>query len=100
MGCRRTFEFDDRASSRRRNAVCSGTGRTTRSIAKFIQNELDTEEEKVTLLHQNISQKFMLSRLQQATATGSIHTRLPETLSKDISKNNVAEEDPMLRWFV
>uniref|UniRef100_A0AAV1UJV4 CCHC-type domain-containing protein n=1 Tax=Peronospora matthiolae TaxID=2874970 RepID=A0AAV1UJV4_9STRA len=60
------------------------------TIAKFIQNELDAEREKVALLHQQGSQQaellreqgvqqFELLRQQQATAV---------------------EEDSLLRWFV
>ena len=41
------------------------------TIAKFIQNELDAEREKVTLLHQQGSQQTELLRQRQATATGS-----------------------------
>ena len=54
------------------------------TIAKFIQNELDAERDKVALLHQQGSQQtellrehsaqqFELLRQQQATATGSTY---------------------------
>uniref|UniRef100_M4BUF2 Retrotransposon gag domain-containing protein n=1 Tax=Hyaloperonospora arabidopsidis (strain Emoy2) TaxID=559515 RepID=M4BUF2_HYAAE len=77
----------------------------------FIQNELDVEREKVTLLHQQDSQQtellrehsaqlFELLRQQQATAIGSTCTRRPETLKIDISKYKGADEDSLLRWFV
>uniref|UniRef100_A0AAV1V8P2 Uncharacterized protein n=1 Tax=Peronospora matthiolae TaxID=2874970 RepID=A0AAV1V8P2_9STRA len=67
------------------------------TIAKFIQNELDAEREKVALLHQQGSQQaellreqgaqqFELLRQQQAAAGGSMHSRRPETLKIDISK--------------
>ena len=81
------------------------------TTAKFIQNELDAEREKVILLHQQGSQQtellrehsaqqFELVRQQQATATGSTYTRRPETLKIDISKYKGADEDSLLRWFV
>uniref|UniRef100_A0AAV1TCG7 CCHC-type domain-containing protein n=1 Tax=Peronospora matthiolae TaxID=2874970 RepID=A0AAV1TCG7_9STRA len=81
------------------------------TIAKFIQNELDAEREKVALLHQQGSQQaellreqgaqqFELLRQQQAAAGGSMHSRRPETLKIDISKYRGVEEDPLLRWFV
>uniref|UniRef100_A0AAV1T0S5 Retrotransposon gag domain-containing protein n=1 Tax=Peronospora matthiolae TaxID=2874970 RepID=A0AAV1T0S5_9STRA len=80
-------------------------------IAKFIQNELDAEREKVALLHQQGSQQaellreqgaqqFELLRQQQAAAGGSMHSRRPETLKIDISKYRGVEEDSLLRWFV
>uniref|UniRef100_A0AAV1TNT1 Uncharacterized protein n=1 Tax=Peronospora matthiolae TaxID=2874970 RepID=A0AAV1TNT1_9STRA len=67
------------------------------TIAKFIQNELDAEREKVALLHQQGSkqaellreqgaQQFELLRQQQAAAGGSMHSRRPETLKIDISQ--------------
>uniref|UniRef100_A0AAV1UDP8 Uncharacterized protein n=1 Tax=Peronospora matthiolae TaxID=2874970 RepID=A0AAV1UDP8_9STRA len=67
------------------------------TIAKFIQNELDAEREKVALLHQQGSQQaellreqgaqqFELLRQQQAAAGGSMHSRRPEALKIDISK--------------
>uniref|UniRef100_A0AAV1V2N0 Uncharacterized protein n=1 Tax=Peronospora matthiolae TaxID=2874970 RepID=A0AAV1V2N0_9STRA len=67
------------------------------TIAKFIQNELDAEREKVALLHQQGSQQpellreqgaqqFELLRQQQAAAGVSMHSRRPETLKIDISK--------------
>uniref|UniRef100_A0AAV1UJ42 Uncharacterized protein n=1 Tax=Peronospora matthiolae TaxID=2874970 RepID=A0AAV1UJ42_9STRA len=66
------------------------------TIAKFIPNELDAEREKVALLHQQGSQQaellreqgvqqFALLRQQQAAASGSMHSRRPETLKIDIS---------------
>uniref|UniRef100_A0AAV1T4Z1 CCHC-type domain-containing protein n=1 Tax=Peronospora matthiolae TaxID=2874970 RepID=A0AAV1T4Z1_9STRA len=55
------------------------------TIAKFIQNELDAEREK---------------RQQQAAASGSMHSRRPETLKIDISKYRGVEEDSLLRRFV
>uniref|UniRef100_A0AAV1U1C7 CCHC-type domain-containing protein n=1 Tax=Peronospora matthiolae TaxID=2874970 RepID=A0AAV1U1C7_9STRA len=81
------------------------------TIAKFIQNELDAEREKVALLHQQGSQQaellreqgaqqFELLRQQQAAAGGSMHSRRPETLKIDISKYRGVEEDSLLRWFV
>ena len=70
------------------------------TIAKFIQNELDAEQEKVTLLHQQGSQQFELLRQQQTTATGSTFIRRPETLKINISKYKGADEDSLLRWFV
>uniref|UniRef100_A0AAV1ULD5 Retrotransposon gag domain-containing protein n=1 Tax=Peronospora matthiolae TaxID=2874970 RepID=A0AAV1ULD5_9STRA len=79
------------------------------TIAKFIQNELDAEREKVVLLHRQGSQQsellreqgaqqFELLRQQQA-AGGSMHSRRPETLKIDISKYRGVEEDSLLRWF-
>uniref|UniRef100_A0AAV1U7B1 Uncharacterized protein n=1 Tax=Peronospora matthiolae TaxID=2874970 RepID=A0AAV1U7B1_9STRA len=67
------------------------------TIAKFIQNELDAEREKVALLHQQGSQQaellreqgaqqFELLRQQQAAAGGSTRVHRPETLKIDISK--------------
>uniref|UniRef100_A0AAV1UYQ7 CCHC-type domain-containing protein n=1 Tax=Peronospora matthiolae TaxID=2874970 RepID=A0AAV1UYQ7_9STRA len=81
------------------------------TIAKFIQNELDAEREKVALLHQQGSQQsellreqgaqqFELLRQQQAAAGGSMHSRRPETLKIDISKYRGVEGDSLLRWFV
>uniref|UniRef100_A0AAV1T1K2 Retrotransposon gag domain-containing protein n=1 Tax=Peronospora matthiolae TaxID=2874970 RepID=A0AAV1T1K2_9STRA len=81
------------------------------TIAKFIQNELDAEREKVALLHQQGSQQaellreqgaqqFELLRQQQAAGGGSMHSRRPETLKIDISKYRGVEEDSLLRWFV
>ena len=81
------------------------------TIAKFIQNELDAERGKVALLHQQGSQQtellreqsdqqFELLRQQQAAATGSTHSRRPDSLKIDISKYKAAEEDSLLRWFV
>ena len=70
------------------------------TIAKSIQNELDVEREKVTLLHQQGSQQTELLRQQQATATGSTCIRGPETLKIDILKYKGADEDSLLRWFV
>uniref|UniRef100_A0AAV1UK39 Uncharacterized protein n=1 Tax=Peronospora matthiolae TaxID=2874970 RepID=A0AAV1UK39_9STRA len=81
------------------------------TIAKFIQNELDAEREKVALLHQQGSQQaellreqgarqFELLRKHQAAAGGSMHSRRPETLKIDISKYRGVEEDSLLRWFV
>uniref|UniRef100_A0AAV1TM60 Uncharacterized protein n=1 Tax=Peronospora matthiolae TaxID=2874970 RepID=A0AAV1TM60_9STRA len=81
------------------------------TIAKFIQNELDAEREKVALLHQQGSQQaellreqgiqqFELLRQQQAAAGGSMHSRRPETLKIDIYKYRGVEEDSLLRWFV
>ena len=67
------------------------------TIAKFIQNELEVEREKVILLHQQGSQQTELLRQQQATATGSTYTRQPETLKIDISKYKGADEDFLLR---
>uniref|UniRef100_A0AAV1UEA6 Uncharacterized protein n=1 Tax=Peronospora matthiolae TaxID=2874970 RepID=A0AAV1UEA6_9STRA len=71
------------------------------TIAKFIQNELNAEREKVALLHQQGSQQadllreqgaqqFELLRQQQAAAGGSMHSRRPEI---DISKFRGVEED-------
>uniref|UniRef100_A0AAV1TFM3 CCHC-type domain-containing protein n=1 Tax=Peronospora matthiolae TaxID=2874970 RepID=A0AAV1TFM3_9STRA len=76
------------------------------TIAKFIQNELDAEREKVALLHQQCSQQaellreqgaqqFELSRQQQAAAGGSMHSRRPETLKIDISKVRRIEDGEM-----
>uniref|UniRef100_A0AAV1TVZ8 CCHC-type domain-containing protein n=1 Tax=Peronospora matthiolae TaxID=2874970 RepID=A0AAV1TVZ8_9STRA len=76
------------------------------TIAKFIQNELDAEREKVALLHQQGSQQaellkeqgaqqFELLRQQQAAAGGSMHSRRPETLKIDISKYEGVEEDSL-----
>uniref|UniRef100_A0AAV1TLG7 CCHC-type domain-containing protein n=1 Tax=Peronospora matthiolae TaxID=2874970 RepID=A0AAV1TLG7_9STRA len=70
------------------------------TIAKFIQNELDAEREKVALLHQQGSQQaellreqgaqqFELLRQQQAAAGGSMHSRRPETLKIDISGQSI-----------
>uniref|UniRef100_A0AAV1V091 Uncharacterized protein n=1 Tax=Peronospora matthiolae TaxID=2874970 RepID=A0AAV1V091_9STRA len=81
------------------------------TIAKFIQNDLDAEREKVALLHQQGSQQaellreqsaqqFELLRQQQAAAGGSMHSRRPETLKIDISKYRGVEEDALLRLFV
>uniref|UniRef100_A0AAV1TX32 Uncharacterized protein n=1 Tax=Peronospora matthiolae TaxID=2874970 RepID=A0AAV1TX32_9STRA len=70
------------------------------TIAKFIQNELDAEHEKVALIHQQGSQQAELLRQQQAAAGGSMHSRRPETLKIDISKYRGVEEDSLLRWFV
>uniref|UniRef100_A0AAV1TN22 CCHC-type domain-containing protein n=1 Tax=Peronospora matthiolae TaxID=2874970 RepID=A0AAV1TN22_9STRA len=81
------------------------------TIAKFIQNELDAEREKVALLHQQGSQQaellreqgaqqFELLRQQQAAAGRSMHSRRPETLKIDISKYRGVDEDSLLRWFV
>uniref|UniRef100_A0AAV1UKF9 Retrotransposon gag domain-containing protein n=1 Tax=Peronospora matthiolae TaxID=2874970 RepID=A0AAV1UKF9_9STRA len=81
------------------------------TIAKFIQNEVDAEREKVALLHQQVSQQaellreqgaqqFELLRQQQAAAGGSMHSRRPETLKIDISKYRGVEEDSLLRCFV
>ena len=78
---------------------------------RFIQNELDAEWGKVALLHQQGSQptellkeqsaqQFELLRQQQAAATGSTHSRRPESLKTDISKYKAADEDSLLRWFV
>ena len=103
----RTLEFNDRARSCWRTAVRTGASRTARHPAKFIQNELDVEREKVTLLHQQDSQhsellrehsaqQFDLLRQQQAIATGSTYTRRPETLKIDISKYKGADEDSLL----
>ena len=66
------------------------------TVAKFIQNELDAERGNVALPHQQGSQQtellreqsaqqFELLRQQQATATGSKHSRRPESLKIDIS---------------
>uniref|UniRef100_A0AAV1V2S2 CCHC-type domain-containing protein n=1 Tax=Peronospora matthiolae TaxID=2874970 RepID=A0AAV1V2S2_9STRA len=76
------------------------------TIAKFIQNELDTEREKVALLHQQGSQQsellreqgaqqFELFRQQQAAAGGSMHSRRPETLKIDISKARRIDDGDM-----
>uniref|UniRef100_A0AAV1UST9 Uncharacterized protein n=1 Tax=Peronospora matthiolae TaxID=2874970 RepID=A0AAV1UST9_9STRA len=82
------------------------------TIAKFNQNELDAEREKVALLHQQGSQQsellreqgaqqFELLRQQQAAAGGgSMHSRRPETLKTDISNYWGVEEDSLLRCFV
>uniref|UniRef100_A0AAV1UEJ9 Retrotransposon gag domain-containing protein n=1 Tax=Peronospora matthiolae TaxID=2874970 RepID=A0AAV1UEJ9_9STRA len=81
------------------------------TIAKFIQNELDAEREKVALLHQQGSQQsellreqgaqqFKLLRQQQAAAGGSMHSRRPEILKIDISKYRGVVEESLLRWFV
>uniref|UniRef100_A0AAV1U9E4 Retrotransposon gag domain-containing protein n=1 Tax=Peronospora matthiolae TaxID=2874970 RepID=A0AAV1U9E4_9STRA len=80
------------------------------TIAKFIQNELDAEREKVALLHQQGSQQaellreqgaqqFELLRQQQVAAGGSMHSRGLETLKIDISKYRGSKKLP-LRWFV
>uniref|UniRef100_A0AAV1TQI8 Uncharacterized protein n=1 Tax=Peronospora matthiolae TaxID=2874970 RepID=A0AAV1TQI8_9STRA len=74
------------------------------AIAKFIQNELDAEREKVALLHQQGSQQAELLReqgaqhfelliQQQAAAGGSMHSRRPETLKIDISKYSARRID-------
>uniref|UniRef100_A0AAV1UC91 Retrotransposon gag domain-containing protein n=1 Tax=Peronospora matthiolae TaxID=2874970 RepID=A0AAV1UC91_9STRA len=76
------------------------------TIAKFIQNELDAEREKVALLHQQGSQQaellreqgaqqFELLRQQQAAAGGSMHSRRPETLKIDISKARRIDDGDM-----
>uniref|UniRef100_A0AAV1U926 Uncharacterized protein n=1 Tax=Peronospora matthiolae TaxID=2874970 RepID=A0AAV1U926_9STRA len=76
------------------------------TIAKFIQNELDAEREKVALLHQQGSQQaellreqgaqqFELLRQQQAAAGGSMHSRRPETLKIDISKYRGSKKTPL-----
>ena len=63
-----------------------GLGGQHATITKFIQNELDAEREKVSLIHQQWSQRtellreqnaqqFELLRQWQAAATGSAHTR-------------------------
>uniref|UniRef100_A0AAV1VNL7 Retrotransposon gag domain-containing protein n=1 Tax=Peronospora matthiolae TaxID=2874970 RepID=A0AAV1VNL7_9STRA len=82
------------------------------TIAKFIQNELDAEREKVALLHQQGSQQsellreqgaqqFELLRQQQAAAAGGLmHSRRPENLKIDIFKYRGVEGDSLLRWFV
>ena len=70
------------------------------TIATFIQNELDAEQEKVTLLHQQGSQQFKLLRQQHAAATGSTHTCRPGTLKIDIFKYKGDDEDSLLIWFV
>uniref|UniRef100_A0AAV1V3R3 Retrotransposon gag domain-containing protein n=1 Tax=Peronospora matthiolae TaxID=2874970 RepID=A0AAV1V3R3_9STRA len=81
------------------------------TIAKFIQNELDAEREKVALLRQQGSQQsellreqgvqqFEMLRQQQAAAGGWMHWCRPETLNIDISKYRGVEEDSLLRWFV
>uniref|UniRef100_A0AAV1VE35 Uncharacterized protein n=1 Tax=Peronospora matthiolae TaxID=2874970 RepID=A0AAV1VE35_9STRA len=81
------------------------------TVAKFIQNELDAEREKVALIHQQGSQQaellreqgaqlFDLLRQQQAAAGESMHSRRLETLKIDISKYRGVEEDSLLRWFV
>uniref|UniRef100_A0AAV1TWJ0 CCHC-type domain-containing protein n=1 Tax=Peronospora matthiolae TaxID=2874970 RepID=A0AAV1TWJ0_9STRA len=81
------------------------------TIAKFIQNELDAEREKVALLYQQGSQQaellreqgaqqFELLRQQQAAAAGPMHSRRPEILKIDISKYRGVEEDSLLRWLV
>ena len=81
------------------------------TIAKFIQNGLDAERVMVALLHKHGShqkellreqsaQQFELLRQQQAAATGSTHSRRPESLKIDISKYKTAKEDSLLRWFV
>uniref|UniRef100_A0AAV1VFG1 CCHC-type domain-containing protein n=1 Tax=Peronospora matthiolae TaxID=2874970 RepID=A0AAV1VFG1_9STRA len=76
------------------------------TIAKFIQNELDAEREKVALLHQQGSQhaellreqgaqQLELLRQQQAAAGGSMHSRRPETLKIDISKARRIDDGDM-----
>uniref|UniRef100_A0AAV1TLY9 Retrotransposon gag domain-containing protein n=1 Tax=Peronospora matthiolae TaxID=2874970 RepID=A0AAV1TLY9_9STRA len=76
------------------------------TIAKFIQNELDAEREKVALLRQQGSQKaellieqgaqqFELLRQQQAAAGGSMHSRRPETLKIDIFKARRIDDGDM-----
>ena len=87
------FEFSDRARSRWRTAVRPEARRPARHHAKFIQNELDVEWEKVTLLHQQGSQQTELL----STVT---YTRRPRTLKIDISKYKGVDEDSLLRWFV
>uniref|UniRef100_A0AAV1V7J8 Uncharacterized protein n=1 Tax=Peronospora matthiolae TaxID=2874970 RepID=A0AAV1V7J8_9STRA len=80
------------------------------TIAKFIQNELDAEREKVALLYQQGSQQaellreqgaqqFELLRQQQAAARGR-YIRVDPRLEIDISKYMGVEEDSLLRWFV
>uniref|UniRef100_A0AAV1UVI6 Retrotransposon gag domain-containing protein n=1 Tax=Peronospora matthiolae TaxID=2874970 RepID=A0AAV1UVI6_9STRA len=76
------------------------------TIAKFVQNELDAEREKVALLHQQGSQQAEFSReqgaqqfellsQQQAAAGGSMHSRRPETLKIDISKARRIDDGDM-----
>ena len=66
MGCCRTLEFNNRA--RPVGALLSALGPDGQhaTIAKFIQNELDAEREKVALLHQQGSQQTELLREQGA----------------------------------
>ena len=76
------------------------------TIAKFIQNELDVEREKVALFHQQGSQQAeqlrelgaqqteLLRQRQFHAAVGKPkHTRRPESLNIDISKYRRVEED-------
>uniref|UniRef100_A0AAV1U1Q0 Uncharacterized protein n=1 Tax=Peronospora matthiolae TaxID=2874970 RepID=A0AAV1U1Q0_9STRA len=77
------------------------------TIAKFIQNELDAEREKVALLHQQGSQQsellreqgaqqFELLRQQQAAAAGGLmHSRRPENLKIDIFKYRESKGLPL-----
>ncbi|CAI5743549.1 unnamed protein product [Hyaloperonospora brassicae] len=83
------------------------------AIAKFIQNELAIEREKVALLHQQVSQQAEqlrelgaqqteLLRRQQfhAAVGGTAHARRPEVMKVDISKYSGVPEDSLLLWFV
>ena len=82
------------------------------AIAKFIQNELVVEREKVALLRQQGSQQAeqlrelgarqtVMLRQQQfdAAVGGTTHTRRPEIMKVDISKYRIVEEDSLLLWF-
>ena len=111
MGCCRTLEFNNRQEAVGALLSALGPDGQHATIAKFIQNELDAEREKVTLPHQQGSQhtellrehsaqQFELLRQQRATATGSTYTRRPKTPKIDISKYKGANEDSLLRWFV
>ena len=83
------------------------------AIARFIQNELVAEREKVALLHQQGSQQAEqlrelgaqqteLLRQQQfhAAVGGTTPARRPEVMKVDISKYRGVEEDSLLLWFV
>ena len=83
------------------------------AIARFIQNELVAEREKVALLHQQGSQQAEqlrelgaqqteLLRQQQlhAAVGGTTPARRPEVMKVDISKYRGVPEDSLLLWFV
>ena len=52
------------------------------------------------MLYQQGYQQKELLRQQQAAATGSTHTRRPESLETNISKYKGADEDSLLRCIV
>ena len=56
--------------------------------------------QQIELLREQSDYQFELLRQQQTAATGSTHSRRPESLKIDISKYKAAEEDSLLRWFI